>query len=711
MTSSKRFMWRIEKNNRSRLATRLIGSFITIVLIATIATGIPAYTLFHNELDQQAWSRLDDARRVTETRLESEKTRLSDLVLLVAQRPTLQLMLQSENLIDLPAYLDELQSGAGLDIMMVYSPTGELLTGSASPPDVPPLQLTASSAFYWIDEAHQQLVMVAVQPVKEIQTDQLLGYVSAGKRIDSEFVEQLAEETDYVQSIILNGNRVASSLESLRQGQGEPAISFQGLDTPGKNTQELVLDRSRYYAIMFPLFNIQGMPIAVMEIALPVSNLIAADRRIGLILLINTGLVILFGSLLGWLLARRITAPIQQLVGAAAEISRGNLTTSIPIPSQPVEVTVLASTLEESRASIRRTLDELSQANSRLESLIQSIVEGVVTFDTAGFITFFSEGAEHIMGYSQKDVLGQPLNSVFRLADDEDGKFMDHIPPRGGKTRIDIKTREDRPALLAVTGARLAPPGSDAVQVALVFRDVTEDEAAQRMRSYFLANITHEFRTPLAALSASVELLLERIDLSNQPDLEELVDSLRLSLLNLKTLINNLLESSSIETGRFSIYRRPIILNHIVAEAISVMQPLLTGRQQLLSLVEPTYIPSIDGDPARLLQVLVNLLSNASKYAPVGEPIDVSIECLENDLRIAIADRGPGIPIEERQNLFRRFIRLDTPGEVQYGIGLGLSVSKAIVEGHGGQIGVDGRPGGGSIFWFTIPFSEGAGQG
>ncbi len=704
-------MQRIVKNNRSRLATRLIMSFIGIVLAAAMSTGIPAYTLFRSELDKQAWSRVDDARRITETRLTSEKVRLSDLVLLVAQRPTLQHMLQNGDLADLPAYLRELQSGAGLDMMMIYSPTGEPLTGSEASPAGPPLLLTSGTAFYWIDETGQQLVMAAVQPIKDIQTNQLLGYVSAGKRIDSEFVAQLAEETDYVQGIILNNARVATSLKSIQPERGDLDVSSQVIGAARGTTYEFVFDGTRYYASMFPLFNVQGEPIAVMEVALPVTNLLAANRRGSLILLISTGLVIVFGSMLGWLIARRITAPIQQLVDAAAEISQGNLTSPIPIPPQPVEVTTLASTLEESRASILRTLDELSRSKSRLESLIQSIVEGVVTFDTQANITFFSEGAENIMGCSQEEVLGKPLNAIFRLSDSGEGEFLDHIPPRGGRTRIDIRTREGRTALLAVTGARLAPPGSDAVQVALVFRDVTEDEATQRMRSYFLANITHEFRTPLAALSASVELLLDRLDLTNQPDLEELIDSLRLSLLNLQTLINNLLESSSIEAGRFSIYRRPIILNHIVAEAIGVMQPLLAGRRQLLSLVEPTYIPPIDGDPARLSQVLVNLLSNASKYTPVGRPIDVSIECGENDLRIAIADRGPGIPIEDRKNLFRRFMRLDTTGEVQYGIGLGLSVAKAIVEGHGGQIGVDGRPGGGSIFWFTIPMSKGAGEG
>jgi PAS domain S-box-containing protein len=695
------------KNNRSRLATRLIVSFIGIVLATTMSTGIPAYTLFRSELDKQAWSRVDDARRITETRLSAEKVRLSDLVILAAQRPTLQHMLQSGDLSGLPDYLGELKDGAGLDMLMIYSPAGELLNRSASSPDTPPLQLTSGSAFYWVDEPHQQLVMVVAQPIRETQSGEMLGYVSGGKYIDSAFVAQLAEETDYIQGIILNGERAATSLKDVEINQGELDTSLQVIDTARGATHEFVVENTRYYANMFPLYNVQGEPIAVMEVALPVTNLIEANQRGSLILLISTGLVIVFGSLLGWVIARRITAPIQQLVDAAAQISQGNLTSPIPIPPQPVEVTTLASTLEESRASILRTLDELSRSKSRLESLIQSIVEGVVTFDTQGNITFFSVGAENIMGCSQEEVLGKPLNAIFRLSDSEVGEFMEHIPPRGGRRRIDIKIREGRTALLAVTGARLAPPGSDAVQVALVFRDVTEDEATQRMRSYFLANITHEFRTPLAALSASVDLLLDRIDLTTQPDLEELIDSLRLSLLNLKTLINNLLESSSIEAGRFSIYRRPIILNHIVAESISVMQPLLTGRKQLLSLVEPTYIPPIDADPARLSQVIVNLLSNASKYAPVGRSIDVSIECRENDLRISIADRGPGIPVEERKNLFRRFMRLDTPGEVQYGIGLGLSVAKAIVEGHGGEIGVDGRPGGGSIFWFTIPVSKG----
>jgi signal transduction histidine kinase len=137
------------------------------------------------------------------------------------------------------------------------------------------------------------------------------------------------------------------------------------------------------------------------------------------------------------------------------------------------------------------------------------------------------------------------------------------------------------------------------------------------------------------------------------------------------------------------------------------MKPLLERRQQNLSLDQPQRLPKIYADPTRLTQVLVNLLSTASKYGPLGEPIDVSLEEMDDRwLRVSVADRGPGIPADERENLFSRFIRLDTQDNTQYGIGLGLSVVKAIVEEHSGEVGVEERPGGGSIFWFTIPLDS-----
>lgn len=236
--------------------------------------------------------------------------------------------------------------------------------------------------------------------------------------------------------------------------------------------------------------------------------------------------------------------------------------------------------------------------------------------------------------------------------------------------------------------------------------DVDTREATRHIHSYFLANITHEFRTPLSVLNASVEYLLDEFNQLSRDEIHELLKSIHLSVIGLQTLIDNLLESTNMEAGRFTIRPGPIKIDDIVAEAIRVMRPFVNRRHQSVSVDKPSGLPLVYGDPSRLTQVLVNLLSNASKFGPMGQTINLYTEVTnDSKVRVAVADRGPGIPPEDRVNLFQRFLRLDSPDGAQYGIGLGLSVVKIIVEEHGGEVGVDERPGGGSIFWFTIPLA------
>jgi signal transduction histidine kinase len=137
-----------------------------------------------------------------------------------------------------------------------------------------------------------------------------------------------------------------------------------------------------------------------------------------------------------------------------------------------------------------------------------------------------------------------------------------------------------------------------------------------------------------------------------------------------------------------------------------VVQPLLDRRQQQVTVDGPAEFNEIPADPGRLTQVLVNLLTNASKYSPIGRPVDLRVETRGDMLRVSVADRGPGIPLEERVNVFRRFVRLSDADGEQYGVGLGLFVVRTTIEAHGGRVGVDGRPGGGSIFWVELPLGQ-----
>jgi signal transduction histidine kinase len=331
-----------------------------------------------------------------------------------------------------------------------------------------------------------------------------------------------------------------------------------------------------------------------------------------------------------------------------------------------------------------------------------------VTLDYHGRITFFSQGAERITGWGRDQVLNRSCDKVFRPVE-ADEPFSQLIPPPGRRRKVTVELADERQATLAITGAQLTPPATDNARVALVFRDVSEEEAVHRIMGHFLANVAHEFRTPLSALAASVELLLDQASDLSATELHDLLTSLHLGILSLHTLVDNLLESASIEAGRFRVSPHSTNLGQIIAEAIGTMQPLLDKHGQRLVVELPVAIPVVRADSRRVVQVLVNLLSNASKYGPDDAEITIGAGVSNGWVRVAVSDRGPGVPPEYRNDLFRRFVYPDTGGDrAQYGVGLGLSVVRAVIQAHGGQVGVEDRPGGGLIFWFTLP-AEGDG--
>ena len=395
----------------------------------------------------------------------------------------------------------------------------------------------------------------------------------------------------------------------------------------------------------------------------------------------------------------------------------------------------VARALESARADLQQTLAELRQEKAWTDHLLESIVEGIVTLDRQGRITFFSQGAERTTGWQRDQVLGHACDQVFRPVGTNE-PFTQLIPAPGGRRRIAVELRDGRQAMLAVTGARLLPPEGNNARVALVFRDVSEEEAVHRILGDFLANVAHEFRTPLSAVAASVELLLDQTPslLAAQPDatsvcpfsvcgsgeagrlgaeaepsvmnadLHELLASLHAGILGLQTLVDNLLESASIETGHFRVYPRPSSMGEIIAEAIRMVQPLLNKRGQQLVIELPAAMPLVQADPRRTAQVLVNLLSNAAKHSPDNAEIGILVKMDGDRVRVAVTDQGPGILAEERIVLFRRFAHPGTGHDpAKAGAGLGLSVVKAVVEAHGGQVGIEDQPGGGVAFWFTLP--------
>jgi PAS domain S-box-containing protein len=691
------------------LSSRLIMGFVVTLLGTTLAAAIPAYVFITNELEKQAWERVENGSRITQALLDVEKDRLDNLVTLTSQRPTLQDLIENAEITALDDYLRVFRSGLDLDILVVRDTAGTILakTYGSVPWSNPPCIHEVGFNVCPCEEHY--LSITACSPVFDTISGEHLGYVTIGNYLDSDFMKEIASQTGFTQSVITENKRRSSSIEST-EGEKIPiddGASDRALSENVPVNTPITIQGTRYYTVLLPIRDLLGQPISLVEIALPVDSMLAAEHRALLTLNISTLAIIALGTLLAGFYARRITYPINQLTQAATNISEGDLATPVPSFHEPIEIETLSQALESSRENTRRVLEHLSRSKAWSETLIQSITEGIVTVDNQSIITSFSHGAERITGWMRGEVIDKHLNEVFRLPDGE-GSFTDHITPHGRKRQVNILTRSGKLLTLAVTDAQLLSPDRNTYQLALVLRDITEETATRTLQSYFLANITHEFRTPLSALNASVELLLEEMEDLSPAEMGKLLNSIHMSVSGLQTLIDNLLESISIEAGRFNIHRRPTELRDVVLEAVRVMKPLLDRRQQSLSISQPDRREKIMIDPTRISQVLVNLISNASKYSPISAPIDLIIEqSQENLLHFTVADRGPGITPLDRANLFRRFVRLGDEEGAQYGIGLGLSVVKAIVEEHGGEVGVDERPGGGSIFWFTLPFNGG----
>ncbi len=418
------------------------------------------------------------------------------------------------------------------------------------------------------------------------------------------------------------------------------------------------------------------------------------------LLLITAALVAAGTALIGGYFVRSRLQPLRQLTTSARLMGAGDLETPISVQPLALEVETLARTLERSRVQLRESVAALLAARQWSETLIQSVVEGIITSDDQGRILFFSAGAAEITGWRVGAALGQPVDSVLPLVD-EKTTFSQNIPVDGGRRTLVVKHFSGSPITLAVTRAHQI----DAGQMTLVIHDVTEETRRRRAQTYFLANMSHEFRTPLAGMQASVELLLENLRQLSADEMQQLLNSLHLSLSLLHQLIDNLLESSKVEANHFALNRRAVELEPLIGTAIRVVEPMILRRDQRLTVQLPLVLPALTADPTRIGQVIVNLLANASKYSPNDSVIDFSVERLDAALRISIADRGRGIAPDQQGGIFDPFVRLE-PELTDHGSGLGLSVVKAITEAHRGRVGVEARPGGGSIFWFTLPLGE-----
>jgi signal transduction histidine kinase len=219
-----------------------------------------------------------------------------------------------------------------------------------------------------------------------------------------------------------------------------------------------------------------------------------------------------------------------------------------------------------------------------------------------------------------------------------------------------------------------------------------------------LATVAHELRGPLTALATSSELLAEDFLHLDPEQVKSMLGAMHRRTLWLQGLVENLLCAATIREGRLQLYRQSLSLADLLTDVDAVVGPLLAQRGQRLRVRMASRLPEVLADSRRLGQVLINLILNASKFGAANTSIDITISARSGAVRVAVADRGPGVSPEQAERLFEPYYRAPaTANSGKDGVGLGLSIVKSIVEAHGGQVGVESRRGGGARFWFLIP--------
>jgi two-component system, OmpR family, phosphate regulon sensor histidine kinase PhoR len=360
----------------------------------------------------------------------------------------------------------------------------------------------------------------------------------------------------------------------------------------------------------------------------------------------------------------------------------------------------LAVTLNQSAARLNAGISVLTDERNRSAAILSSMIEGVAVISGDERILFSNAAFSRILGLDDvQQIEGRPLLEVARQSD-----LLAAIKMAlSGQEQVtsEIVVGTVRPRSFAVTAAPVQ--ASSHKGAVLVLHEITELRRLERVRQDFVANVSHEFRTPLTAIQGFAETLLSGA-LEDPANRRRFVEIIREHATRLARLTEDLLKLSRIEAGQLKLEFRPVSVAQLIESCVETAHFKAVPRQLAVSVHLPDELPAVRGDSNNLQEVLQNLLDNALQYTPAGGKIDVSASCSDGRVIVTVADTGIGIPQVEQERIFERFYRVDAARSREAGgTGLGLSIARHIMEAHGGRLWVESAVGEGSRFHFSIP--------
>ncbi len=445
-----------------------------------------------------------------------------------------------------------------------------------------------------------------------------------------------------------------------------------------------------------------GQISGVVRLALPLETLHSRMAAIRDPLLTGFALAAMLVALAGFGLGKSLTAKLRRLALTARQVAGGDLRRKALIETED-ELRTLGESLNHLASSLRQRILEAEGEKQKLTAILENIGEGILAVDAELKVVAANASLERILNLRRQEIIGRNLLEV--LFDYKiHAMLLEAVRDRQASTR-ELQWAGPPVRTLNVSAAGIQDPASVVAGV-LVLTDMTQIRKLENLRRDFVANVSHELKTPLTSIHGFIETLLGGA-LNDRAQSEHFLRLMGEDTARLSRLIQDILELSKIESGQALLNQTPLNLQRESQKAVEKLRPALEQKKVTIENKISAEIPAVLADRDKLAQIFLNLLDNAIKFNRPGGTIILHAEKTGGFVRVSIEDSGPGISPADLPRVFERFYRSDRArARESGGTGLGLAIVKHLVEAHGGEVGCRSELGKGSCFHITLKTSE-----
>ena len=438
--------------------------------------------------------------------------------------------------------------------------------------------------------------------------------------------------------------------------------------------------------------------LGVARVSLPLSDIRNSIHHLTIVISLAVILTIILTGFATWLIVRITTRRIREVTRASREIAAGDFKQDIQIRSRD-EAGELGKAFNEMTGNIRKLVESISTEQSKLETVLSNMADGVIVTDKEGNISLANHAAEKLFGFRAEAIISKTVIEVTH--DHEIDNLAKRCLARGEQLNSQIELTSAgkylRVIAIPITGKVLSG-------CLLLLQDLTEMRNLQTMRQELVGNISHDLRTPLAGIKIMVETLREGA-IDDKKAAIDFLTRIENEVDRLTQMVSELTELSRIEAGSVELKKEAVNLNELVNEAIMQLSPLANKQNITLNTVLSKTLPSAKGDRDRISQTITNLIHNAIKFNRTSGNVTIITSSDDKAITVKVIDTGIGIPKANLPHVFERFYKADK-SRANSGSGLGLAIAKHTIEAHGGIIWAQSEEGKGSTFSFTIPINS-----